>query len=59
MTADDHRKVVARYRAAKGKATAAEYMAYMWSRRALGEKLTAGQRGFLAAAQRPTQKGDE
>lgn len=33
-----------------GKPTPAEYMARMWARKDSGEKLTAGQRGFLAAA---------
>ena len=28
-------------------------MAYMWARQALGERLSAGQRGFMAAAQKP------
>ena len=36
-----------------GKPTPAEYMARMWARKDAGEKLTAGQRGFLAAACRP------
>lgn len=53
MTHDDHLQTVARYRAAKGKATPAEYMAYMWARQALGEAINSGQRGFLAAAQKP------
>lgn len=53
MTREEHQRVVARYRATRGKATPAEYMAYMWSRQALGEALNAGQRGFLAAAQKP------
>lgn len=36
-----------------GKPTPAEYMARMWARKDAGEKLTAGQRGFLASACRP------
>ena len=36
-----------------GKPTPAEYMARMWARKDSGEKLTAGQRGFLASACRP------
>ena len=58
MTNDEHRAVVARYRAEKGKATPSEYMAYMWSRQALGEQLSAGQRGFLASAQKPYWHGE-
>ena len=53
MNNDEHRQIVASYRAMIGKGTPAEYMAYMWSRQALGEPLSAGQRGFLAAAQKP------
>jgi hypothetical protein len=45
---------VARYRSTKVKATPAEYMAYMRAVEALAavglETLTAGQRGFMAAA---------
>lgn len=58
MTTEDHRCTVARYRASKGKATPAEYMAYMWSRKALGDSLSAGQRGFLDAAEKPHYIGD-
>lgn len=58
MTPEDHRRTVARYQAGKGKATPSEYMAYMWSRQALGERLSAGQRGLLAAAQKPAWHHD-
>jgi hypothetical protein len=33
-------------------------MAYLWARQALGERLTAGQRGFLAAATKPYWHGE-
>ena len=58
MTRNEHAAIVARYRAEKGKATSAEYMADMWSRQALGEQLSAGQRGFLASAQKPYWHGE-
>lgn len=58
MTANDHAAIIARYRAENGKATPTEYMAYMWSRQALRERLSAGLRGFLAAAQKPHWHGE-
>lgn len=53
MTDERAREIVLRYQDGKGKATEGEYMAYMWARQALGERLSSGQRGFLAAAQKP------
>ena len=57
MTNEEHRQIVARYRSMIGKGTPSEYMAYMWSRQAIGEPLSAGQRGFLTAAQKPHWHG--
>lgn len=60
MTKDQHRAAVAHYRAIKGrKPTPAEFMAYHFGREAIGETLTAGQRGFLAAARRPATQQPE
>ena len=58
MTDERAREIVLRYHDGKGKATEGEYMAYMWARQALGERLSAGQRGFLAAAQKPVWHHD-
>lgn len=52
MTIDQHRAAVALYRSLKRKPTPAEFMAYHRGRQAIGEHLTAGQRGFLEAARR-------
>lgn len=58
MNNDDARAAIQRYRNSAGKPTAQEYMAYMRARQHLGERLTAGQRGLLAAASRPLQGGE-
>ena len=41
---------LARLRTMKGKRTPAEHMEYLRAKKAAGETMTAGQRGFLAAS---------
>lgn len=57
MTSDEAWKIVSAYQARKGQASPAEFMRYWHAREVLskagGPPLTAGQRGFLAAARRP------
>ena len=54
MTREEAQATVNRYRSTRAQASASEYMAYMRARGVLAkhgiETLTAGQRGFLAAA---------
>ena len=57
MTLDEARRIVGAYQTRKAQATPDEHMRYMQARevvaKAGGLQMTAGQRGFLAAARRP------
>lgn len=61
MTLQEAQRIVGAYHARKGQASPAEYMRYWQARevvaKAGGQQMTAGQRGFLAAARRPTEGG--
>lgn len=57
MTLDEAKRIVGAYQTRKGQANPGEYLRYMQARevvaKAGGLQMTAGQRGFLAAARRP------
>lgn len=61
MTREEAQATVNRYRCTRAQASASEYMAYMRARGVLDslkiETLSAGQRGFLAAAAKPMTGG--
>lgn len=61
MTREESQATVNRYRSTRGQASASEYMTYMRAREVLDkervETLSAGQRGFLAAAAKPVTGG--
>ena len=59
MTHEEARRVIDRYRTEKARTSAAEYMAYMRAREIVGEPLTPGQRGFMAATRQQLQGGAE
>ena len=53
MTDSEAWALIVRHRAMKGKATPSEHMAYLWDRLQVKD-LNAGQRGFMAAAIKPS-----
>lgn len=59
MTLDEARRIIDAYQTRKGKAEPGEYMRYMRAREVVaqagGQPITAGQRGFLAAARGPLE----
>ncbi len=63
MTLDEAKAIHAAYQRRQSNGSAHEYMAYMRAKGVLADAglltLTAGQRGFIAAARKPLEVSDE